>query len=335
MDSSNDYLRREGFEIGFYIILGIIVVAILPIFIGYGLKGFEEFFVPGKTLEFGNIATNYLFYLPFLLGSLFLPTTISVLSLLLIRKGEHPATQENPTWWRIFTVSVIHDPEKGLIYTLLRKFNLSERKSFGRWSVSIIRFMAVGIIFFGFIGAFSLINPGLSFTGTPNIVLQQVTPATEVIFTAEPASFAETGTLLGILAILLGINSLICARFRLGIGAYYTFALFICFLMGFLWLGIHNIVYGNNDTARLATFFFGFIGSLLTVLFGTFILWYVWHFSNNIFSKIGEIAPGNTDVVFYSFLILSLFTISYLGIEIYLFYRRKKKRSDGFVEPKF
>ena len=95
-------------------------------------------------------------------------------------------------------------------------------------------------------------------------------------------------------------------------------------------MGFHNIVYGASEAKAIATFLFGYLGSTLTLLSGSFIMWYIWHYLNNIFAKIAEIAPRNADVIFISILFLVLFTFFYLGMEIWAWQIRKKKKEKDY-----
>ena len=111
------YIRNEIKEIVFYLVLGILMAIILPIAQGFAFGGFEESLIEGRPVEFGDILFDYMIYYIQIIGGLFL-IAFSIGSLVTIRKGEHPATQENPSWFRIFTVSVIHNPEQGALYKI-------------------------------------------------------------------------------------------------------------------------------------------------------------------------------------------------------------------------
>lgn len=332
--SDNNHQKYEKLEIGFYLILGIMMVGILPLFIGLGLLGFEESFIEGQPLTFGSLLANYIIYIPFVIIALSV-IIFPIMNLLLIRKGQHPATQENPTWWRIFTVSLIHSPENGALYTLFRKMGLGRKQNYMNWSLSILRLFAISTIVFASFGTLSLIFPEAQVVGIPNTVFQQVTPFTEVLFTAEPPAFSETGTMLFVLFLLLGLNAYFVSKFKLGIATFFMIAiLFITPVIGFGWMSLHNIVYAGSDQARFATFIFGFFGSLMTILVGSFIPWYSWHFWNNVYAKLNQIVPANEDVIFLSVVFIGIFAIFYMGFE-FLNWKNKRKKQLEPSEPTF
>ena len=259
------------------------------------------------------------------------------MNLLTIRKGQHPATQENPKWYRIFTVSLIHNPEKGGLYTLFRKFGLSQRKNPLRWTLSLFHMFLIGSIIFGFLGILSLTFPQAQVIGIPtNSVLQQVTETTQVMFAVEPASFSETGTMLFIFSLLMGIVAYFVAKFQLGIGVFFLIGfLFISPLIGLLWTFWHLAVYGASSSSLFFTFIFGWIGSTLTLAFGSVIFWLNWHTMNNLFAKLREIAPGNQDVIFIAWLIWGTVAFIYLMTIIFLANRKRKKRLNQVEEPRY
>ena len=51
------------------------------------------------------------------------------------------------------------------------------------------------------------------------------------------------------------------------------------------WIGLHSLRYGGSDVSLIAVGFFGFMGALLTMLFGSILIWWIWHFINNLLQK--------------------------------------------------
>jgi hypothetical protein len=334
MVSEEEYTRHEWAEIALYILMILFGLAILPIFVGFSLRGFEDFFVPGKAFEFGSIITNWIVYVFFGIIAIF-AIIFPISRLIFLKKGEHPATQTNPKWWTIFTVSLIHNPEEGALYTLGRWLGMSQRKNFMKWSISLIRFLTVGILIFGLIGILQIHFPRLQTIGIPNIA-QQITPATQILFSVEPPSSAETGAMLFMFMLFMGITAYICSRFNLGIGGFFAIGfLIVSPLIGLSWMSIHNVIYEASSAKLFATFVFGWIGSSLTLLFGSWLFWYAWHQQNNLFAKMRELFPENADVLFFSWFIWGLLLITYLTIEYYAWKRRKKKAILDYQEPTF
>jgi hypothetical protein len=320
------YLRSELKEIIFYLfILGLTIA--IPLGVGLALRGFEESFIPGSSLEFGAYLTSFLTYIPFLFVSL-LCIIFPIASLITIDKNKTAVTQTNPSWFRIFTVSFIYAPEKyGMLYKIGEYFN--PKKNFMRWSLNPLRILIVSIIIFGIYGLFLIGNPQLSVSGVPQ--LQQVTLASEVAFGALVPAFAENGLLLFIFMTLMGVNAYICAKRNLGYKYFFAIGILVCILMGFFWGSLHTIVYGNSDASFWATVVFGFFGSLLTMFFGNFIPWYVWHIINNVFRTLSKAIFLKEDLFIITIITIFLVTVIWIGIEL-LNRKRKKKKQQYSIE---
>jgi hypothetical protein len=86
MVSEQDYMRHEILEIVLYLTVGLIAVILIPNFIGFFLKGFAESFVPGKSLNFGDILVNYQIYTFLLIGA-FLAVLFPIVKILTIKKN--------------------------------------------------------------------------------------------------------------------------------------------------------------------------------------------------------------------------------------------------------
>ncbi len=339
MVSDQDYMRHEVLEIIYYLFAVIFMGIIVPIFFGFSARGFEQSFVLGKSLNFGEILTSYMIYYILIVGALF-AIIFPIVKLIVIKRGEHPATQENPNWTRIFSVSLIHDPEDGALYTLFRKgFNMGKRKNLARWAISIFRVYIISILVWSGMQILALLNIfKFNLLGIPQGVLQQITPLTKVIFTAEPPATAETGLMLIVLMLLMGINAYFCAKSKMSrnnkLIVYYMVGLTIVpLLVATGWMSWHSLVYSGSSVGLFASFMFGFIGAFLTVLFSSWIIWYVLHFTQNLFNGIKELYPANADVAFYAILAWALLFIIYIVGE-YLAYRirRGSKKKEGYLE---
>lgn len=320
------YARHELKEITFYVIFGLVMTIIIPIFIGFGLGGFSETFVAGRALEFGDFLVTYIIYYIMIFAGLIGLPILKIREMLVTKRGEHPATQSKPD---ILSVSYLHDPETdGLLYNLFHSFN---QEKLMRWSLSIPRMFMIGIIFFGIIGLLQAIT-NFAFVGIPQMPFQ-VTPFGEAFFAAEPPSFAETTMMLFVFSLLMGLNAWISSKFKFGKLGYFTIGVIVCLLIGGLWMGFHNIVYGSSEAALLSTFIFGAVGSLLTLLFGSFIFWWCWHFANNLFYKLSSMFTAvSEDLVFISIIVLALLFIGWISTE-FLIRRLRKGKPEKVVVP--
>lgn len=320
---SEEWIAHEIKEVTFFVIFGIMMSILLPIFLGFFLKGFEESFIAGRPLQFGDFLVTYMIYYIMIIAGLIGLPILKIREMYLTTRGENVAKQKHPS---IFAVAYLHDPEvDGLFYNLFSAVGLRGRKNPMRFSLSMFRMFIISTIIFGTVGLTQTFAD-TQFTGIPQIPFQ-VTQTMQVLFTAEPPSFAETTLMIFVFSLLMGVNAYLVSKFKLPTFVYWVIGLFIiCPMTGLGWMGFHNIVYGNSDVALLTAFVFGWLGSTLTLLFGTFIIWYTWHFWNNVFAKIHEIAPQNEDVVFISILGLVLLTATWIGIELYLWRYRRRKR---------
>jgi hypothetical protein len=321
-----EYVRSEIKEIIFYLFTGVFLAIVIPLGIGLALRGFEESFVSGQALTFGSYLTSFLTYMPFLIVSLFC-IIFPIASLVSIKRNETAVTQKNPSWFRIFTVSEIYSPEKyGLLYYLSEQLGFKGKNNFMRWSLNPLRVIIVSILIFGVYGIFLVANPQLSVSGVPQLQLQQVTLASEVAFQSFVPAFSENGLLFFVFMFLMGIDAYICAKFFKGsIPIFFAIGFLICVLMGFFWGFLHIIVYGNSDASFFATVIFGFLGSLITLLTGIFIFWFIWHIMNNAMITLSEATAVKEDLILIFGIILFIIFVLWVGVELLLRSRRKKQ----------
>lgn len=327
---SDEWIAHEIKEVTFFVIFGISMSILLPIFLGFFLKGFEESFIAGRPLQFGDFLVTYMIYYIMIIAGLVGLPVLKIREMYLTKRGENVARQSHPS---MFAVAYLHDPEvDGLFYNMFSAIGLRGKRNPMRWSLSMFRVFLIATIVFGAVGL-SQTFTDTQFTGIPQIPFQ-VTQTMQVLFTAEPPSFAETTLMIFVFSLLMGINAYLCSKFKLPVFVYWVIAfMLICPMIGLGWMGFHNIVYGNSDVALFTTFVFGWVGSTLTLLFGTFIIWYVWHFWNNVFAKIHQIIPQNEDVIFVSVLAIIFLLVTWIIIELALWKRRKGKIEIN-AEPK-
>ncbi|MFA5724394.1 MAG: hypothetical protein WC979_09130 [Candidatus Pacearchaeota archaeon] len=328
------YIRGELMESVLFVFVGIFTSIVIPIGIGLSLRGFEESFILGSSLEFGAYLTSFLTYLGFIVTALGI-VLFNISSTLTLRKGENAVTTPYPknppklyTFGRLLSVDYIYAPEKyGMLYKIGEYFN--PKKNFMRWSLNPLRMFVVSIIAFGIYGLFLIGNPQLSVSGVPQLQLQQVTLISEIAFGSLVPAFAENGLLLFVLMTLMGIPAYICAkkiRNQYGYPAFFAMGFLISILMGFFWGSLHTIVYGNSDASFWATVIFGIGGSLLTILFGNFIPWYVWHVINNAFISLSIAISSKEDLFIITLIGLFFITVVWVGIELFNRKRIKKKQ---------
>lgn len=319
----DEWIKHEILEITSFMLIGIIMAVVLPIFVGFGLKAFEDSFIVGRPLEFGDLIVKFMIYYIMILAGLIGLSILKVREMFATEAGQNIARQKNPS---LFSVAYLHDPEiDGALYNLFRSIGMKGKKNPMKWSLSAFRVFVIATIFFGAFSLLQTIVPEAQVAGIPQTAFQ-MTETAEVIFTAEPASFGETTMMLFILSLISGINAWFVSKFKLPPGVFWAIQfMIVCPLIGVGWMGYHMIVYGNSEVALFATFLFGWLGATITVLFGTWIMWYVWHFWNNIFAKLRVVVSANEDIVFISTIILVLLIVAWISVEL-LIKKYKKKR---------
>ena len=327
----SDYVRNEVQEILLYLFFGVFFALLLPLIAGFSLHGFQESFESG-LISISNYLGTFLVYLFMIIASLFL-VIFPIASLLLIRKGELPATQSKPKWFRIFTVSWIFNVEGSALYQLSESIGLKGNRNFMNWSKNILRVIVFSILIFGTLGLIQVANPEFNVVGVPSSqqLTQQITPTSDVIFGAAIPAFAENGVLMFFLFLFMGVVAYFTSKMKDKKMALLTF-----FLVGILivspivatgWASFHSLVYGNSDASLLATWIFGYLGSVITILTGVFIWFFSWHFFNNLFIKLSSVIEATEDIFFITIIILALIAILWGVIEFLLFRRKKKRRS--------
>jgi len=322
VERQDRFFKQEVKEITFYVILGIVMTILLPIFGGFGLLGFEENFVAGRPLQFGDFLTSYIVYYIFILGGIGL-ITFKIREMFITNKNEHPANQSDP---KHLAVGILHDPEQdGALYNMFDGLGFKGRSNPMRFTLPIARNFAIAIVIFSLVGIAQLLG-GFQFVGLPQIGFQQITPVTEVLFATEPPAFAETTLMLFVFSLMLSELAWLTSKFKLGKVPYFLIGLFVITpIIGLAWAGFHRIVYGNNEVALFATFIFGAVGAFITLLTGTFIYWYVWHFANNFFVKLSQIVTIQEDVILFSIVGIGVFIFLWILTELIVYKSRDKK----------
>lgn len=288
------------------------------LFIGLALKGFESSFVSGSALDFGSYLSNLLIYLIFGFVTLF-NIVFPIMKLTTLKDGQHPSTASNPRWYRIFTYSPIHSPEEnGLLYYLFPK-------AF-KWTKNPLKLLWYSFLAFSLFGIAILFKPQIAIAGVPQLNFQQITAFSEIGFKALVPAWVENGVLTFFFAILSGIGAYLIAKTVRKKDLWFGWNFFMCIIMGFFWMGFHAIVYGSSESSLIVTFLFGFIITLLIVLFGSILPSFMLHFMNNTILILTGIVTRSEDlkfIVIISWVILTALTI---------FISRQKKKNKTQID---
>lgn len=289
------------------------------LFIGLAWGGFSESFKSGASLNFGSYLTNLIIYLIFgfvTLGNIVFPIT----KLITLKDNQHPATASNPKWYRIFTVSYLHSPEEnGILPNIFPK-------TF-KWLKNPLKTIWYSILFFSAFGVLILFNSQIALVGTPQLGFQQVTPLSEIGFKALIPSWTENGVLIFFFQLFSGIGAYFISKKIKNKNLWFGWNFIMAIMMGFLWMGFHSIVYANSETSLISTFIFGFTGILATLLTGSCLPFFVYHFVNNTFLVLKSLVLVSEDLKFISIVIWVIITA--LTIFIARQRRKNKKAVDG------
>jgi len=177
-------------------------------------------------------------------------------------------------WWKLF----FHAPEESLLKDtpVVKKLTI--------WNM-----IHTGVIF-GLL--MSLVS---SITQTFFVFLPatefQVANTGKLILGTEPPATMETLFIIVILSVIYSLVLRYINKQNLPKSTAYL-ALLIAFIGSTAtWVGIHVFRYGAVESNLFGTLIFGAVGSFLTILTGSGIIWYLWHFSQNFFLKAREIFP--------------------------------------------
>ena len=339
IDWTKKYFRIELTEAVLYWVIAITMMILFPLGIGFIWGAFKGEF--GVSINTASYLGSFIVYTLFMFATLLVPLFL-IYKLIILKKGENVAELKNVKWYHIFANgSWIFDPENGFLWWVSEKLGFKDKRNLMRWSKSIFRMVMLGLIIFGIILTMRVAFPKqmaiFGFSDVPKITLQQVTPVSEIAFTTEPASHSETGTLLFVFILIQGFWAYIVAKMKFikpenKMAIYWLISLlFTAIFMFFLWGGMHKIVYFDSDKNLLSTGVFGFIGALLTLLFGTWILWYILHFENNFFQGLTSVVTAKEDIIFLvGFVIIPLLIIGWVAFEYYLYKRKKKIGEDTY-----
>lgn len=313
-------ILRITFWATFFLVTGFII----PTVLGFAFNGYES--IAGqKPLDIGDIFIKNLAYFTFLFAMILGYLFFAIRELIVY--GTEDAITSNKNY--LFSTVIDHNPrEDGF---LVRAINYVHPPT-AKWISNPVRmFLFFGIIF-ALVGLHSA-TTGSFFSGIPPTQFQ-VAPASLVIFAAEPAATTENGVFVFILlSIVLGFvlyfsKKLIPKNKNLRVFVYFSIAVFLVApLFGLGWEGYHKLVYGNDDAKLLATFVFGFSGVILTVAFGSFIPWYVWHVMNNSFLKMSELATSNGSIAVITYIFVIITIIIWVSVELIIMKYKKKKQA--------
>jgi len=132
----------------------------------------------------------------------------------------------------------------------------------------------------------------------------QITETGQLILATEPAASTETLLMTVIMSLTIGIIDWFIKRKGLPTLTRIVFMIIGSFINMGVWVGLHFVRYGVQETSLIGTGLFGFLGSLISFMTGSPLTWYIWHFFNNLFLKAKNIFGSDTVVIVMIVIIL-------------------------------
>lgn len=282
---------RELKELMFLFIYVFFFGVFIPSFAGLFLLGFE-------MQEFVSAFTFY---------NAFLFSAIVIFAIKLVELGSKGKWAD----------AIVHDPDqKPAIFGKFKTFK------------NLFRLIIASLIFFSILGLVCTLTTtdevNTFFVPIPEYMKilpqQQIMPAGDLLLSTEPAAIAETMFFICIFSIISTIIlNITKKRNRVWLISTFT-AILISGTGG--WILYHTLKYGGQEASLLAVLFFGFFGTLITLLSGSFIPWHIWHFTNNFFGRLAMLYANDVILIWSSVVLIFLVLIT---ISFFLLKRKKQK----------
>ena len=289
------YVKHELYEI-----FGIGIWAFV---VGIILTQFSILALEGASIT--NILTKNAFYTAPLVGGILVILFLKIVELIQGKKQTINA--------------VVHDPTQGL----LKNFHIGNFYPLKNIFTTVLTGMII-FIPFGLVG---VVNNTWFGVGIPSVI-QQATPGAKLIDSIEPATSSESFIFLTIMSLFNSLIFYLSIRFKWNKTLQWVLLLIPgFFLFGFLGLNYHKLVYGGQELALLFVFFFWGLGALITFATQSIILFYEWHYFNNLFLAM-NILFANDIVIIYTGIIYALI----LSLFVYLIASAKKTKISNVYE---
>lgn len=263
----------------------IFFMVLLPYFLGFARTGFEQ----------ENIFRQYMIYAYF--GGIMLFGILIVFFIEILVKEKDQLYGDNVLF--------------------ANQGDFPSLKFFGKFSTLQITLGSLIIIIIIAFANFFTIQQNLFQIG---ITSQQFTPTDNIIFRTFLVSTAENLGLAFTLAAFIFSLRYIARKQNMTKNNFLIFAgvgvLLISAIYGF---GLHQLVYGGQETALVRTMAIWTIGGLVTFVSGSFVIFWMFHLINNLFIDLRQVFSDETMLVVFA-------AIFFITIILYWFlYLRKSK----------
>lgn len=280
--------RNEYLELLYFALFAGVIGAIIPV----------TFLLAGKGGEVSQFMDANRFYLGMGAFSLIL---VGVLRLIEIIKGQ-----------KGYFFTWIYDPEKAL-----PPFN----------KLSFSNYVKAGIIIFTLMG-FSAAYFNTVLFGLPKAQFQ-VSPVTMWVLNTEPAAMTETlfflvnMSLIGTLVYYLA-KKFVSPRIQRK-HMTIAFIIILSLVMGFAVVQYHNLVYSADEAGQLAVFVLGAAGAAMTIVTGSVLWWWMFHFANNFFVSLNPYF-SNEAILLWAVVVVAAEIVLFYGRDVYGWLAKPKRR---------
>lgn len=211
---------------------------------------------------------------------------------------------------------IIHDPRYGVLGRFFKDITFFFKPG---------RLLIASLIFFSLFGLLSVYTN--TFVTAIPVVEQEVTQTGELTLATEPAASSETLFFVFLLSLMISIAAWMQEKYKWSTSVFWVAVFIIVIINGALFTGLHLARYGAEESALVSNMIFGTAGSGMTVLTGSIIPFYAWHFCNNLFFKANDMFADDAILA----VTLSIMILSALIYGIYSFARRKRKERLGEI----
>ena len=224
-----------------------------------------------------------------------------------------------------FGIGITHNPELNFFNWIIDEFKAPNLKRFFAWANNPIKLGMLGLAIFiplGIAGAmlntFFISAPATEF---------QIAATGHLIHGTEPASMSETLLFVFITSLEVSFLFWLTKKYKLPMAFFWITALVLLPLTnGLMGAAFHRVRYGAEESSLLSNFLFFSMGTFMTILFMSFILWYLWHAVNNLFFKLNILfADEKILLVTGALYIIAIIIFSIIWIKI----KTRKKRGDA------
>lgn len=263
-----DYYSRykDIVDLIIYVVIAVVVSGLIPMYALFGMGG-------------GEIAVNWdkIWTYWGLSFFLFIGISFGKLSEMLSKMSYKRYGKEGKIFRYIgWYGSILNDPEKSLLYFVSK----------GKIKIAGYKLFLVGLVIFSILGLYG-VTQNTFLTELPPVE-QQITPTSQAIFSVEPAG-TEIWILVFGIGIIMSFFKWLQLRNKWDNTTYWAMVFPSCLVVGTSgWIGVHSLRYSGSEMSLVSVGIFGFVATILILLFATMILPWVFKDTHNLFHHLND-----------------------------------------------